>query len=465
MIFFIIFIINLTEYIKSILPVWKRAFSLAWPITVDKSLRTLMRTTDIIVTGLFSPAAIAAIGIADLYARLPSKIGSGLGSGAISLSSQDTGSGELSNRDESITQAFIIGIVLGIPIGILGILFGYHAVRLLGASQEVAQMGGAYLGIIFLTTPARHAGYIGSKSLQGTGDTVTPMKVNLSANFINIIITVSLGLGLGALPRLEIVGVAIGTAVGNVYTAIAFLYAIYKSSSISYVKPKNTVITKQLIAVSWPKIVQGLSTTVAQFPFNSILLLFGTEVNAAWQVSRRLYQQLTGPFSRAIGAASTIIIGQDVGAAKFAEAKTNSVALLLFGLVATVPLGIFLIILPEPFVRIFTSDENTVSHAIWFTIMYGAGTGFAITFRIYSGVFQGAGDTKRPLVAELIAVFGSYVAFAYIGAVFLGYGVEILYASILVYHLTKCAIISYWFYNSDWIGHAEEMLRERGSIS
>lgn len=28
-----------------------------------------MRTVDILVTGLFSPAAVAAVGIADLYAR------------------------------------------------------------------------------------------------------------------------------------------------------------------------------------------------------------------------------------------------------------------------------------------------------------------------------------------------------------------------------------------------------------
>ena len=57
----------------------------------EQFFNTLMRTVDIFITGLFSPAAIAAIGIADVYAQLSMRVGHGLGGGAISLSSQDTG--------------------------------------------------------------------------------------------------------------------------------------------------------------------------------------------------------------------------------------------------------------------------------------------------------------------------------------------------------------------------------------
>ena len=40
---------------------------------------TLMRTVDILVTALFSPVAVAAIGLADLYARFPLGVGLGMG--------------------------------------------------------------------------------------------------------------------------------------------------------------------------------------------------------------------------------------------------------------------------------------------------------------------------------------------------------------------------------------------------
>lgn len=47
-----------------------------------------MRTVDIVIAGLISPAAVAAIGLADLYAQIPLRTELGLGTGAIALSSQ-----------------------------------------------------------------------------------------------------------------------------------------------------------------------------------------------------------------------------------------------------------------------------------------------------------------------------------------------------------------------------------------
>lgn len=113
--------------------VWRRVFALSWPVMVEQTFRTLMRTTDIVVTALFSPAAVAAIGLADLYARLPLRIGLGLGGGAIALSSQDTGSGAEANRDEAVTQALLMGVVAGIPFAVVGVTVGRWLIAAIGA--------------------------------------------------------------------------------------------------------------------------------------------------------------------------------------------------------------------------------------------------------------------------------------------------------------------------------------------
>ncbi|MFC6737295.1 MATE family efflux transporter, partial [Halolamina salina] len=46
-----------------LLSVWRRAASLGWPVAVQQTFNTLMRTVDLVVTGLFSPAAVAAVGL------------------------------------------------------------------------------------------------------------------------------------------------------------------------------------------------------------------------------------------------------------------------------------------------------------------------------------------------------------------------------------------------------------------
>jgi Na+-driven multidrug efflux pump len=169
--------------------VWRRVLDLSWPVMVQHVFRTLMRTTDVVVTGLFSPAAVAAVGLADLYARFPLRIGLGLGSGAIALSSQDTGSDALENRDEAVTHAVLLGLLAGVPFAAFGVLFGRQAIALLGAPENVARMGGAYLAVIFLSAPARHVALVAAQivlagALQGGSDTRTPFYARTSALFV-----------------------------------------------------------------------------------------------------------------------------------------------------------------------------------------------------------------------------------------------------------------------------------------
>jgi putative MATE family efflux protein len=452
---------NVRETIDGYTPIWKRSVRLASPIAVDKTLRTFMRTTDVIVTGLFSPAAIAAIGLADLYARIPTKIGSGLGGGAIALSSQETGSGNTANRDEALTQATLLAALLGIPLAIFGITSGEWAISVLGAPADVAQMGGAYLGIIFLTAPARHVGYVATRAVQGTGNTKTPMKINMIANAINIVLTTSLGLGLGFAPRLEIVGVGIGTGVGNVFTALAFLWVVYVSEKLSFVRPSNPQLLRQLLAISWPKTLEGLSTTVAGFPFNSILLVFGVEVNAAWQASRRLYQQLTAPPIRAGNTVSSIIIGQDIGGGDYGLARSNSWAIAILGVGLITPVGLLMALNAEALVGVFTSDPETIRHGSYFTIAYGLSAGLEALYKIFTGVLQGAGETRKPLIAELTAVFGSLVVFNYVAGIYLGFGVTMAYFSIVLYNIWRFVLVLVWFSRDGWLVRAQDMMETR----
>jgi len=454
----------LLSFVAKYREIWKQSLALAWPITVDKTLRTLMRTVDIIVTGFFSPAAIAAIGLADLYARFSTHTGSGVGGAAIALASQDTGSGNLVTRDESITQALLLGAVLGIPMAVFGVVFGYSAISVLGAPPAVAEMGSIYLMIIFLTAPARHVGYIASSALQGTGDTVTPMKINMFANAVNIVLTVLLGLGIGFFPTLEIIGVGIGTATGNVVTAILFMYAIYVSDNLTLVKPSDPTVLKQLIVISTPRVIEGFSTTAAEFPFNAILLTFGVEVNAAWQVARRLYQQITAPATRAANTVSSIIVGQDIGKQEYETAKLNGRGIGLLGILIILPIGVGIAAFAEPFVRIFTSDPDTIRYAIYFTIAYGLSAGFETLFKIFSGVLQGAGDTRKPLYAELFSVSLSYIVFTYVVGIYLGFGVEIAYLAIVLHNMLRTVLVAVWFYNNSWVLYAQDLMKSRGSI-
>ncbi|WP_439027696.1 MATE family efflux transporter [Haloarchaeobius sp. DT45] len=446
--------------------VWRRVLGLSWPVMVEQTFRTAMRTTDIIVTGLFSPAAIAAIGLADLYARFPLRIGLGLGGGAIALSSQDTGARAAANRDEAVTQAILLGLVAGIPFVVFGFLFGREAIALLGASDSVANLGGTYLAIVFATAPARQVSLIAARSLQGTGDTRTPMYVNVVSNGLNIVGSVVLGLGLLGLPRLEIVGVGAATAASNVFTAVVLCAVMWVGgTSAGFARPSNPVIARQLVVVSAPRVVEGFADTLAEFPFNALLLGFGTEVNAAFQVGRRLYQQVTGPLSRGYSVAASVVVGQALGEGDPERARENGLATALLGLVTVGSIGLVLVVGAPLFVRIFTRDPVTVDYAVDFARTYGLAAPALVTFVVFSGSLQGGSETRTPFVARIAGLLVFFLGFSYVVGVTLGYGVLGAYGGIIGYYGLAAILVTIGFWRGDWATRAARMMAERGSAA
>lgn len=442
--------------------VWRRVLSLAWPVMVQQSSRTLMRTTDVFITALFSPAAVVAIGLSELYSQFPLRIGQGLGSATIALSSQDTGRGASANRDEATTQALLLGLGLGVPIALVGVLFSTQLIAVFGAAPEVVELGGIYLAIILATAPARHVAIIGARVLQGTGDTQTPMFVNLFANVLNIAGSVTLGLGLFGAPELRIVGVGLSTAVANVVSALLFLLAIggpWRPAGLT--RPSNPVVSRQLVAVGAPKTVEGLAVALARFPFNALLLLFGTEVNAGYQIGKRIYQQITAPLSRAYRVTASITSGQALGDGDVETARFESWAVVALGVITVGAIGIVLVVAADPLARLFTDDLTTVSQSVGFIRAYGIAAVPYVIFVSLSGSLQGAGETRMPLLARLTGLFGFFLAFSYVTGVTLGYGPVGVYAGIVLSYVWMAAVLVQSFRSGDWADRAADMIEAR----
>jgi putative MATE family efflux protein len=430
----------------------------------DNTVRTLMRTTDIVVTATFSPAAIVAIGLADLYARFPLRVGLGLGGGAIALSSQDTGADAAAARDEAVAWALLVGVALGAPFAAVGWLFGPELVGLLGASGDIARLGGTYLGIVFLTAPARHAMLIAARALQGAGDTRTPMALNVVSNVCNVSLSVVLGLGLFGAPRLEIVGVAAATAAANVLNASLLLTAIAGPwGRLGLGRPRDPVIARQLVAVSTPRVAEGLATNLAEFPFNALLLGFGTGVNAGYQVGRRLFQQATAPFSRGYNVAASVMVGQSLGAGDPDRARFEGWSVTALGIVTVGLLGVALAVVAGPLAGLLSDDPATASSATAFARVYGlTGAAFA-GFGALSGALQGAGETRIPFLARVSGTFGFTLGASWLLGVFFEAGAVGAYVGVGASFVWMALVAAVGFDRSGWAARAAEMMAERGT--
>lgn len=437
----------------------------------EQVLRTLMRTTDLIVAGFFSPAAVAAVGIADIYSRLSLRFGIGVGDAAIALSSQDTGADADANRDEAVTQALLIGILGGIPFMLFGLLLNEHAIAILGfltedeSMAEVVAFGSLYLMIIMLSASAVHINFIAARSIQGTGDTKTPMYVNGFVNTFNILATITLAFGLGPVPELGVIGIAAATAIGDTLGAVTFLSLIYSArTELHYVRPERLVIAKQIIVIGAPRIGEGISEMVAEFPFNAVLLGFGTEVNAAYHVGRRMYQQVVSPLARGYGVAANIVVGQALGRGEPDTAYWNGIAATGLSVLSIGGLCAVLFLFAEQFVLVFTRDPLTVAYGVGFAQAYAIAAIFISAYIVLAGSLRGGSETLAPFIARMIGTFVFLLGFTYVVGVVLGYGVVAAYVAVTLDFLARVVYVSIIYYRRQWITRGTTMMEDRGTL-
>jgi Na+-driven multidrug efflux pump len=275
---------------------------------------------------------------------------------------------------------------------------------------------------------------------------------------------VVLGLGLYGAPRLGILGVGLATAVANVLSAGAFLALLARGyTEAGLARPRDPVIARQLVALATPKVAEGLAATLAEFPFNALLLGFGTSVNAAFQVGRRAYQQVTAPLSRGYNVAANVVVGGALGEGDPDRARFEGWATTLLGVLTVGVLGVVLAVFARPFVAVFTDDPVTVRYGVAFARVYGLSAPALVGFLVLSGALQGASETRLPFVARVGATVVGLLGLTYLLGVVLGWGPTGAYLGIAASYVLMAAVAVLGFQYGGWADRAAGMMADRGT--
>ncbi len=423
----------------------KSVLTLALPVTVSSLLQRTEGIVAVFLVGGLGAGPIAAVGLGQLLAFIATTLVSGLSVGTNVIVAQFWGAKR--RREAGEAARHFLGLSFGVSLGLMlcGMVVNRRAMQLLGAAPDVVALSLPYSTLIFLVIPFTILLQVLSSILQGTGDTKTPMYAMIAVNLLHVAIAYPLIYGRWGLPDLGLRGAAIAVGIaeasGTCYLLFRCLPLLHRSAQMRHDYLRT--IWQVGAPVSGERIVQQAGILV----YTKIVLLYGTVSYAAHQVGLSIESLSFLPgYGFAIAAAT--MVGQSIGAGKYAKAKLENWEANRLAAVIMSAMGLVFFFFPYALLRAFTGDESVIElGTVFLKIVALLQVPLALTM-VLAGSLRGAGDTHFIMVATTVGMWAVRVPLAVIMGLWLNLGVLYVWLAMIADWTLRMALML-WRYRSE----------------
>lgn len=382
---------------------------LAIPLALTQLAQIAMMTTDLALIGRLGTDAVAAAALGQTVSFMSFVIGMGLVSAVAPLAAQAFGARDPHRLRRALRVGLWGAFFVGVPIAVFQ-LFGKKVLLALGQTPASAELASHYLrGMALAVLPGLWAiairGFMGSVNRPEPG-----LWIMLAAIPLNALTAYALIYGAFGLPRLELFGAGLGTAIVNWAMCIASVVAVHamrpfrKFRVFGHVFRADWVLLRELVTIGAPI---SIAFALEYGMFGSAALLMGlispvavTAHQIALNVAAVLFMV---PFG--IGMAATVRVGHAIGRGEPSAVRRAGVAALVLGVIfMTVMTAIVLMTRDEVAVLFLgggaASDAYTLTAAL---ILVGATFFIADGIQtVAAGSLRGMSDTRIPMLMSAI---------------------------------------------------------------
>lgn len=395
---------------------------LSWPILSGAVLNWIMGVADIKMVGALGPEAIAAVGQSMSIIFIVQFVVLAVATGTQVLAAQYTGARQKERVAEVTRQAILISFIIGVPLIPIGLATARPLLICLGATGETLRLGVIFTHVMFWASVAMMLNFLLTSSLQGAGDTLTPLYILLGINVSHIACAYLLIFGVGPFPQLGVAGAAWAVVITRSLGALWMLKIITSGRYAVHVPWRgpwrlNWPIWGKMFYIGAPSSIQGFVRSLGYAALIAILnRTAAKEFAVAGHIAAGQWNALGVFVGLAMMTAAMTAVGQNMGARNIRRAERSCWAIASFSALSSVILGLLCVALAQPLIRFFTKDPQAFYWGYWALIYIAASLPFATLSMAFSGALRGAGDTLSPLWATII------------GTLFVGPGLSWLWA-------------------------------------
>ena len=366
----------------------RQIWSLAGPAVLTLASEPLYLLADTAIVGRISTEALGGLAVATAVLLFASGMLIFLTFGTAATVARLLGADEPAEAAEQSVQGLWLGLGLGVVVAIGLAVSADWLLGWFGATPEVLDEASTYLRVSLWGMPAVTVAMAGTGALRGHLDTRTPLAVAVGTNTLNVALTITFVLVLGA----GIGGAALGTVIAKVVAAVAYGWIVLRLVRRQSVplRPDPSRI-RSLAVVGRDLFIRTVALRASLTITVALASRKGTVALAAFQVAFQWWASLAYVLD-ALEAAAQSLVARALGARDAAAARLTAGRIIRWAVGSGVLLGGLTAALAPWIARIFTDDEAVLALLVASLAWVGLsqpinGVAFAL-----DGILVGAGD-------------------------------------------------------------------------
>ncbi len=399
---------------------YPEVFALVLPIILQNLISTAVGTADVVMLGMVGQTALSASSLAGQVAFILSIFFFGMQSAITILAAQYWGKGDRSTVSKIYGLALLISVPLSAAAMLLALFCPGFLMSIWTNDAELIAEGMHYLRFVALSYLFMGISQMYLSVMKSCERVLLSTLVSGSTLLLNILLNAVLIFGLFGAPVMGIRGAALATSIARGLELLICVLDMLRQKllpmhpRIIFRIPKTLVL--DFIRYSVPALVNDIAWGVAYSMYSVIMGHLGSDIVAANSVVT-VCRNLCTTIGFSLSAASSILIGKELGENNIEQAGNDADAILMLSFLSSAATGLILFlvspVIPD-LTRLTETARGYLRIMLYINVFYQIPQ--VVNTVIISSLFRAGGDSRYGMILDILSMWAYAVPLGLISA-------------------------------------------------